>query len=130
MSFHVICSVLPCAALQVTEYTDFYSCINHAENCSVIMRGDKTLPPAYLHLPIAYHSRASSVVVSGTDIRRPNGLTQPDPKAPPVFGPCKKFDFELELGIVVGGQLPSVGYPIPVDKAHNYIFGRLQLHVL
>lgn len=97
--------------------------IQHTENCGAIFFGEKSLPPAFVHLPIAYHGRASSVVVSGTPIRRPNALTMPDRKAPPVFGPSKKFDFELELGMVIGGSTNQLGTPIPVDQAHRNIFG-------
>ena len=100
--------------------------IQHTENCCSIFFGEKSLPPAFLHLPIAYHGRASSIVVSGTPIRRPNALTLPDRKVPPVFGPSKKFDFELELGVVIGGTTNQFGNPIPIDRAHENIFGAVR----
>jgi len=75
------------------------------------------------HLPVGYHGRASSVVVSGTPIRRPNGQTKPTDDAPPVYGPCRLLDFELETAFFVGGVCPELGYSIPIEKAHEHIFG-------
>ena len=79
--------------------------------------------PNWRHLPVGYHGRASSVVVSGTPVRRPNGQTRPKEDEPPVFGPCKLLDFELEMAFFVGGGANALGDPIPVDKAHEHIFG-------
>lgn len=74
-------------------------------------------------MPVAYHGRASSVVVSGTDIRRPRGQTLPVEDAPPVFGPSRLMDFELEVGIFVGGPPTNLGDIVPASKAYDHIFG-------
>ncbi len=110
----------------VTEYTDFYASKHHAMNVGTMFRGPKNaLPPNWLHIPIGYNGRASSVVVSGTDIRRPWGqLKAPDQDAP-EFGPSRRFDIELELGAIVGQ--PSSG-PLSVDQADAQIFGYVLLN--
>ena len=74
-------------------------------------------------MPVGYHGRASSVVISGTDIRRPNGQTLPVEGADPVFGPCRLMDFELEVAFFVGGPPTRLGDPVPVQRAHEHIFG-------
>lgn len=108
---------------QVGDYTDFYSSREHAENVGRLLRGDQaTLPPSWLHLPIAYHGRASSLVISGAPVRRPNGQTRPPGAASPVFGPSRALDFELELGFFVGPG-NRLGEPISVGQAHRHIFG-------
>ncbi|KAL1956635.1 hypothetical protein VTO42DRAFT_6982 [Malbranchea cinnamomea] len=112
--------------LKIGDYTDFYAGLNHAYNVGVLFRGpDNALQPNYKHLPVAYHSRASSVVVSGTPIRRPNGqiLANPaaDPKVP-IFSPCKKLDIELELAVFVA-KGNKLGEPIPIDEAEEHLFG-------
>ena len=110
----------------VAEYTDFYSSRNHATNVGTIFRGaENALPPNWLHIPIGYNGRASSVVVSGTGIRRPWGqLKRPDDTMP-RFAPCRRFDLELELGAIVG--TPSQG-PITVAEADANIFGYVLLN--
>jgi len=110
----------------VAEYTDFYSGRHHATNVGTMFRGaGNALPPNWLHIPIAYNGRASSVVVSGTGIRRPWGqLKRPD-EALPRFAPCRRFDFELELGAVVG--TPSAG-PVTVAEAQANLFGFVLLN--
>ncbi|OJJ45492.1 hypothetical protein ASPZODRAFT_134163 [Penicilliopsis zonata CBS 506.65] len=112
--------------LQIGDYTDFYAGLNHAYNLGVILRGpDNALQPNYKHLPVGYHGRASSVVVSGTPIRRPNGqiLTNPSatPKVP-VFSPSKRLDIELELAAFVS-RPNQMGEPVPIDEAEDHIFG-------
>ncbi len=108
---------------EIGDYTDFYSSREHATNVGSMFRGrDNALMPNWLHLPVAYHGRASSVVVSGRDIRRPRGQTRPDDSKPPVFGPSRLLDFELEMGFFVGPGNP-LGDPIPVEKATEHIFG-------
>ncbi|ODM14990.1 Fumarylacetoacetase [Aspergillus cristatus] len=112
--------------LQIGDYTDFYAGLNHAYNVGVLFRGpENALQPNYTHLPVAYHSRASSVIVSGTPIRRPNGqiLTNPaaNPKVP-TFSPCKKLDIELELAAFVS-KPNDLGKPVPVNEAEDHIFG-------
>ena len=91
----------------VSGYTDFYSSKEHATNVGVMFRGkDNALQPNWLHMPIGYNGRASTVVVSGTPVRRPRGQLKPPTADVPSFGPCKRLDFELEMGVVVGQ--PSV----------------------
>jgi len=87
----------------VAGYTDFYSSKEHATNVRVMFRGkDNALQPNWLHMPIAYNGRASTVVVSGTKVTRPRGQLKPPTADVPSFGPCKRLDFELEMGVVVG----------------------------
>ncbi|HHL73364.1 MAG TPA: fumarylacetoacetase, partial [Bacteroidetes bacterium] len=85
--------------VDIGDYTDFYSSKEHAVNVGTMFRGpEKALMPNWLHLPVGYHGRASSVVLSGTPVRRPVGQTRPDENQPPVFGPSRLVDFELEMG--------------------------------
>lgn len=89
-----------------------------------MFRGESNpLLPNWKYLPVGYHGRASSIVVSGTKIHRPSGQTKPVESEPPVFGPCKQLDFELEVAFFVGGKANDLGSPIPMDKAHEHIFG-------
>lgn len=107
----------------IGDYTDFFSSMHHAKNCGLIFRGPQTpVPPNWFHLPIAYHGRASSIVISGTDIIRPRGQGPPTGNAPPYFGPSLKLDFELEMAAVVGPG-NDLGKPIDVDGAADHIFG-------
>jgi fumarylacetoacetase len=107
----------------VGDYTDFYSSREHATNVGIMMRGpDNALQPNWLHLPVAYHGRASSVVVSGTDLHRPRGQTKADDAAAPSFGPSRSLDFELEVGFFVGPG-NRLGEPIPIAQAPEHIFG-------
>ena len=108
---------------QIGDYTDFYSSRQHATNVGVMFRGAaNALMPNWLHLPVGYHGRASSVVVSGTPVVRPCGQTQPDEAAPPVFGPTRQLDIELELGVFVGPG-NALGEPIAVGDAREHVFG-------
>ncbi|XP_028678497.2 fumarylacetoacetase [Erpetoichthys calabaricus] len=112
----------------IGDYTDFYSSLDHATNVGIMFRGkDNALMPNWLHLPVGYHGRASSVVISGTPIRRPLGQMRPDDAKPPVFGPCKLLDMELEMAFFVGPGNP-LGEPIPVHKAHEHIFGMVLMN--
>ncbi len=109
--------------IKVGDYTDFYSSIEHATNVGKLFRDpENALLPNWRHLPVGYHGRASSIVVSGTDIVRPKGQTRPDPEAPPVYGPCKLLDFELEMGFVIG-KSSQLGQTITTAEAPDYIFG-------
>lgn len=109
--------------VEIGDYTDFYSSREHATNVGTMFRDpNNALLPNWLHLPVGYHGRASSIVVSGTDIHRPKGQTRPDPEAPPVYGPCKLMDLELEMAFVVGKD-NALGQPIEVSKAEEHIFG-------
>lgn len=114
---------------RVGDYTDFYSSIYHATNVGMMFRDkNNALLPNWKHLPVAYHGRASSVVVSGTPIRRPNGQTCPVEGAAPVFGPCRFMDFELEVAFFVGGPPTKLGEPVPVKEAHEHIFGMVLMN--
>lgn len=111
--------------VKVTDYTDFYSSIEHATNVGIMFRDPtNALLPNWRHLPVGYHGRASSIVVSGTNIHRPKGQTMPKDADQPVFGPSKMLDFELEMAFVVG-QTTELGESVPIDKAEDYIFGFL-----
>ncbi|MFY0597909.1 MAG: fumarylacetoacetase [Cognatishimia sp.] len=110
----------------VAEYTDFYAGKNHAVNVGTMFRGpENALPPNWLSIPIGYNGRASSVVVSGTDIVRPNGQLKGPNDELPRFGPCARFDIELEMGAIVGQ--PSDGM-ISVQQADDNIFGYVLLN--
>ncbi len=109
--------------VRVGDYTDFYSSREHAHNVGTMLRGaDKALMPNWLYLPVAYHGRASSVVVSGTDIVRPLGQSKPDSAEAPVFGPTRSLDFELEVAAVVGPG-NALGQPIAIERAEGHLFG-------
>ena len=112
----------------VQDYTDFYSSIEHATNVGKMFRDpENALLPNWKHLPVGYHGRASSIVVSGTPIHRPVGQTKPKEDQPPVHGPTKRLDFELEIGFVTGKNT-LLGQSIPTDKAEEYIFGLVLLN--
>ncbi len=110
----------------LSEYTDFYAGRHHATNVGTMFRGvENALPPNWLHMPIGYNGRASSVVVSGTEVRRPWGQVKGEGQAVPAFQPSRRFDMELEMGAVVGA--PSVG-PVTVAEADAMIFGYVLLN--
>jgi fumarylacetoacetase len=112
--------VLPC---NIGDYTDFYSSKEHATNLGKMFRPNaEPLLENWLHIPVGYHGRASSIVVSGTDLHRPNGQQRPNPEAPPVFGPCKLVDFELEMAAYVGTG-NALGDYITVADARKKVFG-------
>lgn len=110
--------------LNVPNYTDFYSSIEHATNVGKMFRPDNPLLPNWRWIPVGYHGRASSIVVSGTPIRRPSGQILPPGGAPdtPVYAASRQLDFELEMAFVIGKE-STLGEPIPVEKAEDYIFG-------
>ena len=111
----------------IGDYTDFYSSREHATNVGTMFRGaDNALQPNWLHLPVGYHGRASSVVVSGTEVPRPRGqvmVDKTDPKAGSKHSPCNLMDFELEMAFFVGGQSNALGAPVKMDDAEDRIFG-------
>uniref|UniRef100_A0A7N8X086 Fumarylacetoacetase n=1 Tax=Mastacembelus armatus TaxID=205130 RepID=A0A7N8X086_9TELE len=112
----------------IGDYTDFYSSRDHATNVGIMFRGkENALMPNWLRLPVGYHGRASSVVVSGTPIRRPSGQMRPDQTKPPVFGPSKQLDMELEMAFFVGGG-NQLGQHIPIKNAHEHIFGMVLMN--
>ena len=109
--------------VHVPNYTDFYSSIEHATNVGKMFRGeDNALLPNWKHLPVGYHGRASSIVVSGTDIIRPKGQTKPADLEAPIFGPSKQLDFELEMAFIVN-QHTEMGESISTSQAEDVIFG-------
>ena len=109
--------------ITVSGYTDFYSSKEHATNVGVMFRGkDNALQPNWLHMPIGYNGRASTVVVSGTRVRRPRGQLKPPNVEAPSFGPCKRLDFELEMGVVIGQPSP-MGEMLNERQAEDMIFG-------
>jgi len=108
---------------RIGDYTDFYSSYHHAHNVGTMLRGpENALMPNWKWLPVAYHGRASSIVISGTDVRRPKGQIKPPDASAPLFGPTKSLDYELEMAFLIG--LPnSLGEPVPIDRAVDHIFG-------
>jgi fumarylacetoacetase len=111
--------LLPAA---VGDYTDFYAGIEHALNVGQMLRPDEPLLPNYRHVPIAYHGRASSVVASGTRVRRPLGQSKPDDAPAPRFGPSRALDYELEVAFWIGSGNRQ-GEPIPIERAEEHVFG-------
>ena len=112
----------------IGDYTDFYSSREHATNVGTMFRGpDKALQPNWLHLPVAYHGRASSVIISGTDVRRPCGQSKPENAAAPIFGPSRSLDFELEMAAFIGPG-NELGRPIPIADAEDHLFGMVLLN--
>jgi fumarylacetoacetase len=110
--------VMPCT---VGDYTDFYASIHHATSVGKLFRPDNPLLPNYKWVPIGYHGRSSTIDVSGRVIPRPSGQIKP-PEGPPVFGPCQRLDFELEVGFFLGAGNPS-GLPIGMTEAEDHLFG-------
>jgi fumarylacetoacetase len=109
--------------ITVAGYTDFYSSKEHATNVGVMFRGkDNALQPNWLHMPIGYNGRASTVVVGGTQVRRPHGQLKPPTAEVPSFGPCRRLDFELEMAVVVG-QASPIGQMLTESQAEEMIFG-------
>ena len=109
--------------VQIGDYTDFYSSKEHATNVGKMFRDpENALLPNWLHIPVGYHGRSSTIVPSGKSIRRPNGQTMPADATEPVFGPSKLVDFELEMAFITTDS-NLMGEPIPVDEAEDYIFG-------
>ncbi|KPA95120.1 MULTISPECIES: fumarylacetoacetase [Pseudomonas] len=107
---------------KIGDYTDFYVGIQHAQNVGKLFRPDNPLLPNYKHVPIGYHGRASTVRPSGTEVRRPKGQTLPAGQSEPVFGPCARLDYELELGIWIG-QGNAMGDSIAIADAAEHIAG-------
>ena len=111
--------VLPAA---IGDYTDFYASVFHATNVGRMLRPDNPLLPNYKYVPIGYHGRASSIVPSGTAVRRPSGQTRDDAAAPPSFGPSRRLDYELEVGFFVA-EGNELGTSVPIGEAAAHLFG-------
>ena len=108
---------------RIGDYTDFYSSYHHAHNVGTMLRGpENALMPNWKWLPVAYHGRASSIVVSGAEVRRPKGQAKPPDATEPVFGPTKSLDYELEMAFLIGPS-NSLGEPVPIERAVDHIFG-------
>ncbi|MDP6922949.1 MAG: fumarylacetoacetase, partial [Lutibacter sp.] len=111
--------------VKVGDYTDFYSSIEHATNVGMMFRDpENALLPNWKHLPVGYHGRASSIMVSGKNIHRPKGQVLKPNETTPVFEPSSRVDFELEMGFIIGKQ-SEIGAAISTDKAADYIFGKV-----
>ena len=109
--------------VKIGDYTDFYSSMEHARNVGTMFRDpDNALLPNWKHIPVGYHGRASSIIVSGQDIHRPCGQTMPLDADAPVYGPTARLDFELEMAFVIG-QSTGLGDTVSTDQAEDYIFG-------
>lgn len=122
-ALHSMADVTLHLPVQIGDYTDFYSSREHATNVGIMFRGkENALMPNWLHLPVAYHGRSSSVVISGTEIVRPKGQIKPTDSPTPIFAPTRLLDFELEMGFFIGHG-NSLGEPISAQKAEEHIFG-------
>jgi fumarylacetoacetase len=114
--------------VRIGNYTDFYSSYHHAHNVGTMLRGpDNALMPNWKWLPVAYHGRASSIIPSGADVRRPSGQTKPADAPRPSFGPSKSLDYELEMAFLIGPG-NSLGDPVPIGRATDHIFGLLLMN--
>src|SRR6266702_1448889 len=121
--FHAEKDVAMKLPVRIGNYTDFYSSYYHAHNVGTMLRGpENALMPNWKWLPVAYHGRASSIVVSGTEVRRPHGEIKPPDTSAPVFGPTKSLDYELEMAFLIGPG-NSLGEPVAIDRAIDHIFG-------
>ncbi|MBP0903579.1 fumarylacetoacetase [Mariniflexile gromovii] len=114
--------------VQIGDYTDFYSSIEHATNVGSMFRDpENALLPNWLHIPVAYHGRSSSIIPSGIPVHRPQGQMLPNGADTPVFGPSKLVDFELEMAFITT-VANDLGEPIPIEEAEEYIFGLVLLN--
>ena len=113
--------------VNVGDYSDFYASIHHATNVGTMLRPDNPLLPNYKWVPIGYHGRSSTIVVDGTPIRRPHGQVRPAGAEVPTFGPSRSLDYEVELGLIIGG-LQQVGDVVPAAEAARRIFGVVLLN--
>ncbi|RKO82755.1 hypothetical protein BDK51DRAFT_24287 [Blyttiomyces helicus] len=112
----------------IGDYTDFYASKEHATNVGVMFRGkENALMPNWVHIPVGYHGRASSVVITGTPLKRPSGLILDPVTKKPYYSACKKLDFELEVAFLVGTG-NELGKPIPINKADEHIFGMVLMN--
>ena len=107
---------------EIGDYTDFYASIHHATNVGRLFRPDNPLLPNYKYVPIGYHGRASSIMVSGTPVQRPHGQSKDATADTPAFGPTRALDYELEVGFFAGAG-NELGHPIPIARAESHVFG-------
>jgi fumarylacetoacetase len=121
-NLHLISEVGFLVPFEIGDYTDFYCSIFHATNVGSMFRPDNPLLPNYKYVPIGYHGRASSIVVSGTPVKRPKGQNRADADKPPIFVPCKNLDYEMEVGFFVG-KPNELGESISIENAEEHIFG-------
>lgn len=127
-AFHSQRDVAMRLPVRIGNYTDFYSSYHHAHNVGTMLRGpENALMPNWKWLPVAYHGRASSIVISGTDVRRPKGQIKPPDAPAPLFGPSKSFDYELEMAFLIGPS-NQLGEPVPIDRAPDHIFGMVLMN--
>ena len=127
-SLHHIKNVEMRMPINIGDYTDFYSSKNHAFNMGAIIRGPQNaLQPNWVQMPIAYHGRASSVVIDKTGIKRPRGQVKPLDQDTPIFSECKRLDYEVEVGVVIG-KSNKLGTPIKTKEAEDYRFGLVLLN--
>ncbi len=117
------CDFMATGVINLRDYTDFYASLYHATNVGSMFRPDNPLLPNYKHIPIGYHGRASSIVPSGTAIRRPVGQQAPaEEGGQPGFGPCKLLDYEMEMGLIIG-RGNNLGEPISIEDAEDHMLG-------
>ncbi|MDQ3626036.1 MAG: fumarylacetoacetase, partial [Verrucomicrobiota bacterium] len=127
-AFHAQRDVVMQLPARIGDYTDFYSSYHHSHNVGTMLRGpENALMPNWKWLPVGYHGRASSIVVTGADVRRPRGQTKPPDAAAPVFGPSRSFDYELEMAFFIGTGNP-LGEPVPIERAPEQIFGMVLMN--
>ena len=127
-AFHAQKDVVMQLPARIGDYTDFYSSYHHAHNVGTMLRGpENALMPNWKWLPVGYHGRASSIVTSGTDVRRPKGQIKPPDTDAPVFGPSRSFDYELEMAFLIGPG-NAIGEPVPIDRAEEHIFGMVLMN--
>ena len=117
-------SATMCMPVQIGDYTDFYSSIEHATNVGKMFRPDNPLLPNWKHIPVGYHGRSSSIVISGTEIKRPHGQMLPPDATTPVYGPSKRMDIELEMAFIIG-KPSNLGEPVRIEDAEDHIFGKV-----
>ncbi|MEY2488580.1 MAG: fumarylacetoacetase [Verrucomicrobiota bacterium] len=121
--FHAQKNVTMQLPARIGDYTDFYSSYHHAHNVGTMLRGpENALMPNWKWLPVAYHGRASSIVASGAEVRRPHGQIKPPDAPAPIFGPSRSFDYELETAFLIGPG-NALGEPVPIERATDHIFG-------
>jgi fumarylacetoacetase len=127
-AFHEQKNVTMQLPARIGDYTDFYSSYHHAHNVGTMLRGpENALMPNWKHLPVGYHGRASSIVPSGAEVRRPRGQIKPPDADAPIFSATRSFDYELEMAFLIGPG-NALGQPVPIDRAEEHVFGMLLMN--